>query len=134
MNVACSLAINNGLVLMGQRLDTSYMPGLWEYPGGKVEPGETLEATMFRELKEELGVTADLIDRVSTQHLEIWAPVRLVLFHVEYKEEPKPLNSHTKLAWVQPSSAIKYLPMVPSSYLFYEDVCRYMTRYKLSCP
>jgi 8-oxo-dGTP diphosphatase len=44
-------------VLLAQRPEGKSMAGMWEFPGGKVEPGETPEATIIREIKEELGVT-----------------------------------------------------------------------------
>src|SRR6185295_12297741 len=53
---ACALVDTDGRVLITQRPAGKPMAGLWEFPGGKVEPGETPEATLIRELKEELGV------------------------------------------------------------------------------
>ena len=54
--VACALVDADGRVLITQRPDGKAMAGLWEFPGGKVEAGETPEATLIRELKEEIGV------------------------------------------------------------------------------
>ncbi|QDY99836.1 (deoxy)nucleoside triphosphate pyrophosphohydrolase [Nitratireductor mangrovi] len=54
---ACALVDADGRVLIAQRPEGKQMAGLWEFPGGKVEPGETPEATIIRELAEELGVT-----------------------------------------------------------------------------
>src|ERR687884_1173308 len=53
---ACALVDADGRVLLARRPPGKPMAGLWEFPGGKVEPGETPEATLIRELKEELGV------------------------------------------------------------------------------
>ena len=53
---ACALVDTDGRVLITERPAGKPMAGLWEFPGGKVEPGETPEATLVRELKEELGV------------------------------------------------------------------------------
>ena len=53
---ACALVDPDGRVLIAQRPQGKSMAGLWEFPGGKVEPGETPEATVIRELKEELSI------------------------------------------------------------------------------
>ena len=53
---ACALLDTDGRVLITQRPEGKAMAGLWEFPGGKVEPGETPERAVVRELREELGV------------------------------------------------------------------------------
>ncbi|WP_118138085.1 (deoxy)nucleoside triphosphate pyrophosphohydrolase [Oceanicella sp. SM1341] len=53
---ACALVDPDGRVLLAQRPEGKSMAGLWEFPGGKVEPGETPEAALIRELHEELGI------------------------------------------------------------------------------
>ncbi|MCR9174804.1 MAG: 8-oxo-dGTP diphosphatase MutT [Alphaproteobacteria bacterium] len=54
--VAVVLVDSDGRVLIAKRPEGKAMAGLWEFPGGKVDPGETPEAALIRELKEELGV------------------------------------------------------------------------------
>ena len=53
---AVALIDADGRVLLAQRPEGKSLAGLWEFPGGKVEPGETPEAALIRELKEELGI------------------------------------------------------------------------------
>jgi len=55
--VACALLDQDGRVLIAQRPEGKALAGLWEFPGGKVEMGEAPEATLIRELQEELGIT-----------------------------------------------------------------------------
>ena len=54
--VACALIDTDQRVLIAQRPEGKAMAGLWEFPGGKIEPGERPEETLIRELKEELGI------------------------------------------------------------------------------
>ncbi|WP_163272886.1 (deoxy)nucleoside triphosphate pyrophosphohydrolase [Chelativorans alearense] len=57
---ACALVDADGRVLIAQRPEGKAMAGLWEFPGGKVEAGETPEETVVRELNEELGVETNI--------------------------------------------------------------------------
>jgi len=57
--VAAALADESGRVLLQQRAPGRAMAGLWEFPGGKVEPGERPEVTLIRELREEIGITVE---------------------------------------------------------------------------
>ena len=57
--VACALVDADKPVLIAQRPEGKAMAGLWEFPGGKVEPGERPEVTLIRELREELGITVE---------------------------------------------------------------------------
>ncbi|MBX9453724.1 8-oxo-dGTP diphosphatase MutT [Neoaquamicrobium sediminum] len=53
---ACALVDGDGRVLIAQRPEGKQLAGMWEFPGGKVEPGETPEETVVRELREELAI------------------------------------------------------------------------------
>src|ERR1700750_683185 len=55
--VACALVDADKRILLAQRPEGKTLAGLWEFPGGKVEPGERPEATLIRELHEEIGIT-----------------------------------------------------------------------------
>lgn len=57
--VAAALIDGEGRVLLQQRPHGKALAGLWEFPGGKIEPGETPEAALIRELREELGVDVE---------------------------------------------------------------------------
>ena len=60
--VAAALVDGEGRVLLAQRPPGKALAGLWEFPGGKLEPGETPEAALARELEEELGITAPQLE------------------------------------------------------------------------
>ncbi|QKC86075.1 8-oxo-dGTP diphosphatase MutT [Mesorhizobium sp. NZP2077] len=57
---ACALVDTDGRVLLAQRPEGKQFAGLWEFPGGKVEPGETPEQCIIRELHEEIGIETDI--------------------------------------------------------------------------
>ncbi|MFT4159703.1 (deoxy)nucleoside triphosphate pyrophosphohydrolase [Shinella sp.] len=57
---ACALVDADGRILLAQRPEGKQLAGLWEFPGGKVEPGETPEETLIRELDEELGIATKI--------------------------------------------------------------------------
>ncbi|BCH58080.1 8-oxo-dGTP diphosphatase MutT [Agrobacterium vitis] len=57
---ACVLLDSDGRILLAQRPEGKSLAGLWEFPGGKVEPGETPEETLVRELEEELGIATKI--------------------------------------------------------------------------
>jgi 8-oxo-dGTP diphosphatase len=58
--VAAALIVREGEVLIGQRRADQPMPLLWEFPGGKIEPGESAQQALARELSEELGIQAEV--------------------------------------------------------------------------
>jgi 8-oxo-dGTP diphosphatase len=57
---ACALVDADGRVLLAQRPEGKQLAGLWEFPGGKVEPGETPEQCLVRELHEEIGIETEI--------------------------------------------------------------------------
>jgi 8-oxo-dGTP diphosphatase len=60
VEVAAAIISEAGRILIVQRPDTAAMGGLWEFPGGKIEPGETPEVALMRELAEELGIAVSV--------------------------------------------------------------------------
>lgn len=60
IDVAAGLVFHQQKILITQRLKGSHLAGLWEFPGGKREPGETFEDCLVRELREELGIEVSL--------------------------------------------------------------------------
>jgi mutator protein MutT len=60
IHVACAVIERNSLVLVAQRSAAMSLPLEWEFPGGKIEPGESLEECLCREIVEELGVSIEV--------------------------------------------------------------------------
>lgn len=86
---------SDGRFLVQQRLAEKSRGGLWEFPGGKVEPGEADDAALKRECEEELGVEVDVSERLwSTVHPYPDFSVELVLYRARILAgEPQPLGA-----------------------------------------
>jgi len=102
---AVALVDTDGRVLIAQRPEGKQLAGLWEFPGGKVEPGETPEQCLIRELKEELDIEvteACLAPFVFTSHaydsFHLMMPLWLCR---RWKGQVKALE-HQAVAWVKP--------------------------------
>ena len=92
ITVVAAVVERDGKFLLTRRLKGTHLAGLWEFPGGKCEPGETHVACLERELVEELGVTA-IVGReiLATEHVYPERTVRLHFHACEIVGEPRPL-------------------------------------------
>jgi len=114
--VAAVLTRVNGDVLLASRPPGKVYAGYWEFPGGKVEAGETLQAALARELTEELGITVLRAERWITRVFTYeHATVRLNFFRVvEWQGEPHPHEGQT-FSWQQPSQ-VTVSPLLPANF------------------
>ena len=92
-----------GELLIDQRLESSSMGGMWEFPGGKKIPNESIETTIERELKEELGIVVNVGEKLLSfehayTHKKLYFTVHICAW---ISGQPKPLASQ-KLLWVSP--------------------------------
>ena len=89
-------------VLAARRRDTSLADGPWEFPGGKVEAGETPRDALVRELHEELGIRVTIADEIDEPRCGwvISESLRLRLFLAETSDTPHPGPDHDEVAWV----------------------------------
>ena len=102
---AAALVDDDGRVLIAQRPDGKAMAGLWEFPGGKVEPGETPEAALIRELNEELGIVvkqACLAPFVFASHSYDDFHLLMPLYLIRRWEGEPQSKEHKALKWVRP--------------------------------
>ncbi len=99
----------NGELLIDQRLESSSMGGMWEFPGGKKNFDESIETTIERELKEELGIVVKVGEKLlSFQHTYTHKKLDFTVHLCEWiSGEPKPLASQ-KLLWVSPEELFEF--------------------------
>ncbi len=91
----------SGRVLAGRRPAGKKLGGMWEFPGGKVDPGETPEEALVRELREELGV-ASRVGRwlAETTHRYDFGEIRLLAYETFLDSVDFQKNAHDELRWV----------------------------------
>ena len=103
---AAALVDADGRVLLQQRAAGRQMAGLWEFPGGKVEPGETPEEALIRELREELGIETDqaCIAPAAFASAPLGDRRLLLLLYIcrKWRGNPAPLDA-AALQWVRPN-------------------------------
>jgi mutator protein MutT len=94
VDVAAALVFRDGKLLITQRHADAHLGGLWEFPGGKRETGETFGACLIRELREELGIEVEVGELVeSLTHAYPEKTVHLKFYRCRWKQhEPQPLG------------------------------------------
>ena len=113
---AVALIDPDGRVLLAQRPPGKSLAGLWEFPGGKVEPGESPETALIRELKEELGIdtfTSCLAPLTFASHRYPDFHLLMPLFACRKWQGIATGIEGQNLAWVRPNDLRKY-PMPPA--------------------
>ena len=108
VEVVAAVIERGGKILIARRRADAHLGGLWEFPGGKPEPGESLEAALRREIAEELEASATVGEEIETID---WSypdkRVRLHFFRCRLQGEPRPLEGQD-VAWVRPADLCHY--------------------------
>ena len=123
--VAVALVAEDGRILVQQRAPHRSMAGLWEFPGGKVEAGETPEQALLREIAEELGIELDgalvpaafASERLGDRHLLL-----LLYTATEWRGEPQALDA-SAIRWVT-IEEMRGLAMPPADVPLVEALAR----------
>lgn len=114
--VAVALIDIDGRVLIAKRPAGKQLAGMWEFPGGKVEPGERPEAALIRELREELGIEVNescLAPFVFASHAYDSFHLLMPLYLCRRWSGTVVAREHEALAWVKPNKLSDY-PMPPA--------------------
>ena len=104
ITVVAAIIRRNNKILITRRFDDVHLPGYWEFPGGKVEPDESLPTALEREILEELGVRIRVEDEYFTiEHDYPSRTIRLHFFNCSIlQNEPQPIEV-ADLRWVEPA-------------------------------
>lgn len=103
VRVPCAVIEHDGKVLAGQRSAALSFPLQWEFPGGKLEKGETDEQALLREIMEELNVTVEIVDKLpETSKDQGWREIILVPFVCKVDTTDFVLTEHEQILWLDP--------------------------------
>jgi 8-oxo-dGTP diphosphatase len=123
--VACALIDADRRVLIAQRPEGKQLAGLWEFPGGKLEPGESPEAALIRELEEELGIstqTACLAPLSFASHSYESFHLLMPLYVCRKWQGVPQAREHAALKWARPQQLRDY-PMPPADEPLIAPLC-----------
>ena len=108
IRVVAAELVRDGSFLITQRKPTATLPLLWEFPGGRVEAGETDEAALQRELKENLGIRTSVgALSMHVSHEYDRYTLDLLVYRASTDDEPEAIGVHT-VRWVAPSAFDQY--------------------------
>jgi mutator protein MutT len=109
IDVAAALVFREGKLLITQRYPEAHLGGLWEFPGGKREDGETFEICLARELREELGIEVEvgpLFESITHDYPE--KSVHLRFFKCRWRDREPQVLGCSAFAWVTPLGLSDY--------------------------
>ena len=109
VNVVAAIIINKKRIFIGKRKDDDIGGGKWEFPGGKIEIGETNKEALERELHEELGISAKIGKELMNYEHMFKTTIYNISFMeiIEYEGEIRN-NAHSEIKWVKFSNLLKY--------------------------
>jgi 8-oxo-dGTP diphosphatase len=97
-------------ILVARRAGDDALAGMWEFPGGKLHPGESPEACLVREISEELGIAVAVVRALgSNEHRYPERTVRLLFYEAEVLSGRVKLAAHDRFAWVFPAEMAAYV-------------------------
>ena len=105
INVTCAIILFNQKILVAQRSEKMALPLKWEFPGGKIEKGETAEACLIREILEELHINIKITKQLNTnshQYSET-KTIKLIPFICELIDGEIKLTEHANFLWLSKS-------------------------------
>lgn len=107
--VTAAVIEKDGKILIAKRRIGDRHGGRWEFPGGKIDSGETPEECLKRELKEELGIEAEIGELICKSSFKyMFVPLELLVYSARHISGEFQALDHDELKWVTPSELDKY--------------------------
>lgn len=107
--VTCAIIKKKGKILLARRSANQKLAGKWEFPGGKIEDGESPEECLKRELGEEFGIWVEVGRFItSNKHTYDHISIELLAFHTKHISGKFTLADHDKIEWVNPTELMNY--------------------------
>jgi len=101
IQVTAAVMVNDEMLLIAKRKPTGRLPNLWELPGGKVEPDETPEECLQREIKEEFDINVSVGEYLgSNTHTYDFGTIELMAYRTIWEDGDLILNDHEEIRWV----------------------------------
>jgi 8-oxo-dGTP diphosphatase len=102
IKVTCAIIVQNGKILLTQRGKHPHHPYQWEFPGGKLKPGESEEECIRREIKEELNIDVKVVERMyPVKHNYNFKEIELIPFVCIKKSGEMKLSEHIDFKWMK---------------------------------
>ena len=109
IKVTAAIIVENNKVLIAKRKPTAKIPNLWEFPGGKLEEGETPEQCLQRELQEEFEIDVEVGEHLGTNvHKYDFGTIELMAYWTRVFNIVFKLKDHSEVAWVEAKDLSSY--------------------------
>jgi 8-oxo-dGTP diphosphatase len=110
IKVSCGIIIENGKILLAQRSQNNTLPLKWEFPGGKVENGETEIDGLIRELREELGISVITVGKKLKPVCYDYGSLSVLIapYLIEAYKGSLIIKEHNQIKWVEKDELLKF--------------------------
>ena len=124
VQVTAAILVKNGRIIIAQRKSDDHLAGKWEFPGGKIEAGETPQACLKRELKEEFQIEVSVGEFLGSNvyHYE-HISIELLVYRTCWDSGDIKLRDHTACRWISPAALGQY-DFAPADIPFVEKLRR----------
>ena len=122
INVSAAIIIKDDNILIAQRGKKKSQGLKWEFPGGKLEPNESAEESLVREIKEELNIDIEVGEKLGESIFEYPSGrIKLIAFYCEWKSGDLRLLEHEEVKWVK-AKALSAFEFAPADIPFVEKL------------